>query len=234
MRREQHVLKLLQRQCYSLLSTRTGVAVLFIASVFTLNSALHLLDWWFASDIVCPHRPRLDFKDNLAGSSFETLLCGEPVDIVYTYVNGSDPLLLAQLEYYHRLEENKSREASFLSAANGSNGSYGVPFEPFNQTKADLLGRDRAGKSRFEDNQELRYSLRSVEKYVPWVRRIFLVTNGQIPSWLNLKNPRLTVVQHSDIFPNKSHLPTFSSPAIEAHLHRIPGLAKRFLYLNDD
>ena len=37
-----------------------------------------------------------------------------------------------------------------------------------------------------------------------------------------------------EIFPNKSHLPTFSSPAIEAHLHRIPGLSKRFIYLNDD
>ena len=29
-------------------------------------------------------------------------------------------------------------------------------------------------------------------------------------------------------------LPTFSSPAIESHLHRIPGLSKRFLYINDD
>ena len=36
------------------------------------------------------------------------------------------------------------------------------------------------------------------------------------------------------IFPNKSHLPTFSSPAIEAHLHRIPGISSKFLYLNDD
>ncbi len=36
------------------------------------------------------------------------------------------------------------------------------------------------------------------------------------------------------IFPNKSHLPTFSSPAIESHLHRIPGISSKFLYLNDD
>lgn len=50
--------------------------------------------------------------------------------------------------------------------------------------------------SRFEDNEELRYSLRSVEKHAPWVRHIFIVTNGQIPSWLNLDNPRVTVVSH--------------------------------------
>ncbi|XP_044041995.1 N-acetylglucosamine-1-phosphotransferase subunits alpha/beta isoform X1 [Siniperca chuatsi] len=88
--------------------------------------------------------------------------------------------------------------------------------------------------SRFEDNEELRYSLRSVEKHAPWVRHIFIVTNGQIPSWLNLDNPRVTVVTHQDIFQNHSHLPTFSSPAIETHIHRIPGLSQKFIYLNDD
>uniref|UniRef100_A0AAV2J081 N-acetylglucosamine-1-phosphotransferase subunits alpha/beta n=1 Tax=Knipowitschia caucasica TaxID=637954 RepID=A0AAV2J081_KNICA len=88
--------------------------------------------------------------------------------------------------------------------------------------------------SRFEDNEELRYSLRSVEKHAPWVRHIFVVTNGQIPSWLNLDNPRVTVVAHQDIFLNQSHLPTFSSPSIETHIHRIPGLSQKFIYLNDD
>jgi len=88
--------------------------------------------------------------------------------------------------------------------------------------------------SRFEDNDELRYSLRSVEKHAPWVRHIFIVTNGQIPSWLNLDDERVTIVSHSDIFVNRSHLPTFSSPAIESHLHRIPGLSEWFIYMNDD
>ena len=55
-----------------------------------------------------------------------------------------------------------------------------------------------------------------------------------MPSWLNLAHPRLTVVPHAAIFPNASDLPVFSSPAIEAHLHRIPGLSKRFAYFNDD
>ncbi|XP_055483779.1 N-acetylglucosamine-1-phosphotransferase subunits alpha/beta isoform X2 [Psammomys obesus] len=88
--------------------------------------------------------------------------------------------------------------------------------------------------SRFEDNEELRYSLRSIERHAPWVRNIFIVTNGQIPSWLNLDNPRVTIVTHQDIFRNVSHLPTFSSPAIESHIHRIEGLSQKFIYLNDD
>lgn len=50
--------------------------------------------------------------------------------------------------------------------------------------------------SRFEDNEELRYSLRSIERHAPWVRHIFIVTNGQIPSWLNLDSPRVSVITH--------------------------------------
>lgn len=93
---------------------------------------------------------------------------------------------------------------------------------------------DHFAPSRFEDKEELRYSLRSLEKFAPWVRHVYLVTNGQIPHWLDLDNPRVTLVTHDDIFPNKSHLPTFSSPAIESHLHRIKGLSNKFIYLNDD
>lgn len=37
-----------------------------------------------------------------------------------------------------------------------------------------------------------------------------------------------------EIFQNVSHLPTFSSPAIESHIHRISGLSQKFIYLNDD
>ena len=55
---------------------------------------------------------------------------------------------------------------------------------------------DIISASRFEDNEEMRYSLRSVASHAPWVRRIFIVTNGQIPSWLNLDNPRVTLVTH--------------------------------------
>ncbi|KAG8138257.1 hypothetical protein E2320_004164 [Naja naja] len=88
--------------------------------------------------------------------------------------------------------------------------------------------------SRFEDNEELRYSLRSIERHAPWVRHIFIITNGQIPSWLNLDNPRVSIVTHQDIFQNVSHLPTFSSPAIESHIHRIKDLSQKFVYLNDD
>lgn len=84
------------------------------------------------------------------------------------------------------------------------------------------------------DNEELRYSLRSLWLYAPWVRNVYIVTNGQVPYWLDLSNPNVFIVTHGDIFPNRADLPVFSSPAIEVHLHRIPGLSDRFLYFNDD
>jgi len=71
-------------------------------------------------------------------------------------------------------------------------------------------------------------------QFAPWIRKIWVVTNGQVPKWLDLDHPRLQVVPHSAIYPNKSHLPVFSSPSIECHLHRIEGLAPRFIYFNDD
>lgn len=98
----------------------------------------------------------------------------------------------------------------------------------------DFRRNEDVSASRFEDNEELRYSLRSIDRFAPWVRHIYIITNGQIPYWLNMEHPRITVVTHDELFPNKTHLPTFSSPAIEAHVHRIPGLSKRFIYLNDD
>lgn len=96
-------------------------------------------------------------------------------------------------------------------------------------------GEETFATNRYADKDELRYSLRSLDKYAPWIRHVYIVTNGQIPHWLNLEHPRMSVVQHSDIFANPSQdLPTFSSPAIEANLHRIQGLSDKFLYMNDD
>ena len=97
-----------------------------------------------------------------------------------------------------------------------------------------FVGGLDSSKSRFVSNDELKYSLRGLEKHAPWIRKIFLVTNGQVPNWLDMDSPKIEIVTHEEIFVNKSHLPTFSSAAIETHLHRIPGLSDNFLYLNDD
>jgi hypothetical protein len=95
-----------------------------------------------------------------------------------------------------------------------------------NLTSADLC--------RYRDNGELRFSLRSLFSFAPWARRIHILTNGQVPSWLSSSHPRVHLVTHAEVFPEPGILPTFNSNAIEMCLHRIPGLARRFIYFNDD
>ena len=86
--------------------------------------------------------------------------------------------------------------------------------------------------ARFRSRDELRYSLRSVWAYCGWARRIFIVTSGQVPAWLQ-EDDRVRVISHEAILPAQA-LPTFNSHAIEAALHRIDGLAEHFVYFNDD
>ena len=93
--------------------------------------------------------------------------------------------------------------------------------------------REASGRARFISRDELRYSLRSVHLFAPWVRNIYLVTSGQVPAWLDLDHPGVRVVPHDEIMPADA-LPTFNSHAIETSLHHIPGLAEHWLYFNDD
>ena len=88
-------------------------------------------------------------------------------------------------------------------------------------------------KGRYADNDELKYSLRSVEMYAPWVRKIFIVTDEQVPSWLDTSNPRIRVVDHKEIMPEVC-LPCFNATVIEHFLWNIPGLSEHFLFANDD
>jgi hypothetical protein len=88
-------------------------------------------------------------------------------------------------------------------------------------------------KRRFRDRDELRYSLRSLHMFAPFIHHIYIVTCGQRPSWLK-NHPKVSLVDHRTIFKNPSDLPTFNSMAIESHLHRIPGLKEHYIYFNDD
>ena len=127
-----------------------------------------------------------------------------PIDAVYTWVDGTDPAWLERKRA--ALEHNLGH--------------------PMPEAAADDL--------RFVGHDELRHSLRSLEQYAPWIRHVYLVTDGQRPDWLREDSEWVTVVDHRDIAPPGTVLPTFNSQAIEANLHRIDGLSEHFLYFNDD
>lgn len=88
--------------------------------------------------------------------------------------------------------------------------------------------------ARFRDNDEFKYSLRSVAENAPWINHIYIVTGfGHIPKWLRADHPKITIVPHEQIMPADA-LPTFNASAIEMCIPNIPWLAERFLIANDD
>ena len=97
----------------------------------------------------------------------------------------------------------------------------------YGETKGDC------SEVRFRNWGLFRYWFRAVEKYAPWVNKVFLVTNGKFPDWINEKCEKLVLIKHSDYIPEK-FLPTFNSCTIELHMNKIPGLSEQFVYFNDD
>ena len=130
----------------------------------------------------------------------------EPIDVVYTWVDGSDP------EWIRRKAEAQQEHLTGERAIH------------------ELADNE----SRFTSRDELRYSLRSLDMYADWVRHIYLVTADQVPEWLDTTSSRISVVSHRELFADRGRLPTFNSHAIECQLHHIDGLAEQYLYLNDD
>ncbi len=86
---------------------------------------------------------------------------------------------------------------------------------------------------RYRDYGLLKYLFRGIEEFTPWVNKVYFITNGQIPSWLNLQSDKLKWIRHEDYI-SKEYLPTFSANPIELPLHQIDSLSDRFVYFNDD
>ena len=94
-------------------------------------------------------------------------LCTE-VDVVYLWVNGSEP-------------EHRAQLARFGYEWEGGFRDYGV----------------------------IKYSARSVAEFMPWVRNIIIVTNGQVPNWVDPTAPRFRLVTHSEVW--RTHTQTSRS-----------------------
>lgn len=122
------------------------------------------------------------------------------IDLVYLWVNGSDPVWAEKHDKY-----------------------VGKPIE----------GSDKHSVGRYANNDELLFSLRSVAQFAPWIHRIYIVTDNQVPQWLDTNNSKIRIVDHTEIMP-KEILPCFNSTVLEHFFHNIPGLSEHFLYANDD
>ena len=131
----------------------------------------------------------------------------EPVDLVFTWVDGRDP------EWQKLKRSHMSVEQAAAAASDDEN-----------------LGDDK----RYRNMEEISYAVRAANLYAPWLRTIFIViTDGQKLPAAVLATPNVVVVPYSTIMP-AAILPSFCSTSIEAHLHNIPGLSEVFLNGDDD
>lgn len=133
-----------------------------------------------------------------------------PIDVVITWVDGDDVI--------HRKKRRKYASSD------------------------ELDNDDIGGEIRYRSVGEIRYCVASILRFAPFVRKIFIVTDNQDPQLYDFmaenfpdRTAEIEIVDHSVIFRGyESYLPVFNSLAIETVLWRIPGLADRFIYFNDD
>jgi Stealth protein CR2, conserved region 2/Stealth protein CR1, conserved region 1/Stealth protein CR4, conserved region 4 len=129
----------------------------------------------------------------------------EKIDIVYLWVDGNDPV------WRQKRQDALSR---------------------LNLNKLSSIAKFGNVEGRFRDNDELRYSLRALERYFPDCGHVYIITDAQTPAWLQ-SSTQITIIDHKDLIP-AAKLPTFDSANIESYIHHIPMLTERYFYLNDD
>ncbi|MEO9969976.1 MAG: hypothetical protein ABJG15_09145 [Hyphomonadaceae bacterium] len=138
--------------------------------------------------------------------------CTLDIDAVYSWVNPNDENWKMQFE-----EHINDAEAS-----NHRLSTRGLT------TRRKLKRRSVS----FENGEGLKYSLRSLFKFAPWIRHIYIVSNCPPPSWLDESHQKITWVYHETIM-SLDNLPTFNPNAVDSAIHKIPNLGDHYLYLQD-
>ena len=137
----------------------------------------------------------------------EDMNVDNPIDAVISWVDGSD-------------EEHRRKMNRYL------------------ENKGELELEKKS--TRFNQVGEIKFSIDSILKFAPFIRTIYLVTDAQVPTFLKKgvrteKYSKVQIIDHLTIFKgNERYLPTFNSLSIETMLTKIPNLAERFVYFNDD
>lgn len=101
---------------------------------------------------------------------------------------------------------------------------------------------DATSDTRFASDDEIYFSIASILKYVPYSGTIYIVTDQQVPAYLDefvqqgiCDSNKIKVIDHQELFDGyQQYLPTFNSLTIETMLWNIPNLSAHFIYLNDD
>jgi hypothetical protein len=79
----------------------------------------------------------------------------------------------------------------------------------------------------WSEGDQLKYSLRSLGRFAPWIRKVHVVAREKAPNWLAGDHARLSLVKHATLLPAGAN-----ADLVAWQLFRIPGLSRQFLYLD--
>ena len=108
--------------------------------------------------------------------------------------------------------------------------------------KDALTSEDKGGSTRFDSLGEIFWCVASINRFAPFIHKIFIVTDEQDPGlepFMQEHFPAgyipMEIIDHKVIYRGyEQYLPTFNSIALETMTWRIPGLSDLFIEFNDD
>ena len=107
---------------------------------------------------------------------------------------------------------------------------------PFIKDKSKI--NSKKFRTRFDQVNEIKFTVDSILKFAPYIKKIHIVTDNQTPGFLansKIYKDKVSIVDHKIIFKGfEQYLPTFNCRSIETCIYRIPNLNEHFIYFNDD
>ncbi|KAF2073051.1 hypothetical protein CYY_005634 [Polysphondylium violaceum] len=143
--------------------------------------------------------------------------------------------ITSNTRYQINQDEILNRECQYIDAVyiwlDESDSNY------LKKRKEEGFELDRNNTNDYRQLDQLKYSLRSLDTYAPWIQNIWIISDDQIPSWYhsNENNQKLQFISLEVLYSNRSHLPTFNRLSIESNLYNLPEqVSNCFLYFNEN
>jgi len=127
-----------------------------------------------------------------------------------------------------------------ITWVDGNDQGWQDKINAYSESKINFSSKNHL--KRYNSIGEIDIVIKSIIKFAPFIKNIFLVADNQSPesfdslkSLAQKKNINLELVDHKIIFSGfEEYLPTFNSCSIETMLFRIPNLSEHFIIFNDD
>jgi len=202
--------KVIHKNLINIVNSTLGINIVIFSLVVTAIVVIRFVVlgvYVFPGYVALSHRKQQHQQGTttIGGVYFEHYSQYPPIDVVYTWVNGSDPVWLNKKRKWARVHRQEMLLENLTATLATRNIVFNISNSSHEMQLLELLSKnstmfqeddadDATAANRYRDNDELKYSLRSLVKNAPWIRHVYLVTDNQVPSWLNIKSNHITVI----------------------------------------